>query len=110
MSKESNKILDEAVELLIAEKFSFESDYNVNYNRVIVLKRYGVSITLYQNANEISYDVYADLAKGIYEIGDMNILTNHMLRANRIAKSFNFREMNTPERLYPSDRAGVKCI
>lgn len=87
-------------------KFKFESDFNKNYNRVVMMKRYQVQVTLVQTRTEISYDIYADLAQGIYEIGDMNVVTNIMLNAKRIARSFGLREMNTTERLYPADRRG----
>ena len=56
--------------------------------------------------NMIEIDFYAELKGGYYELGDVNIIANKINSLNDIANKYNLRQINTTERLYPSNRRG----
>lgn len=86
--------------------FKVVSDSDVKGERVVILQRYAIITTLVMNKEEISFDCYADIKEGVYEFGDLNILSRTMLNVKKIAGEIGLRERNTTERLYPDDRRG----
>lgn len=87
------------------EKYDFISDFIENERRVVRLKKYTIQVTLILT-HIISFDAYAELSGGIYELGDLHSLTRRMLNLKKLCLSYEAREMNTTERLYPADRRG----
>lgn len=101
MKKKFESMLDEF------HKFNYKiiSDGDVGEKRVVHLQKHTIKLTLILD-RIISYDVYAYLTEGIYEIGDVHILTRKLLDVKKICQKFEAREMNTTERLYPQTRQG----
>lgn len=87
------------------EKYEFLSDILEGKKRIVRLKKYTIYVSFIVT-NIISFDVFAELSRGIYELGDLHTLTRKMLNIKKICLSYNAREMNTTERLYPEDRRG----
>ncbi|MCH8907238.1 MAG: hypothetical protein IH840_09130 [Candidatus Heimdallarchaeota archaeon] len=106
MSKEfrslSEKLLDDLHEL----KYDMQEDYDEDGVRIVQFRRHTVWITLQIKDETIDFDVYGDLSAGIYELGDLHLLTRRMLEVKKVCLSYEAREMNTTERLYPKNRQG----
>ncbi len=96
------KVIDEFHELNV----KFVSDQSTEEYRRVVMKRYQVVFTLILDKNGVSFDTYADLKSGVYELGDLHTMVRFMLKVREKCKYLGFREMNTTERLYPSNRIG----
>jgi hypothetical protein len=103
--EESREQFEQLINELYNLKYKVITDYDDDGARFVLLKRYTVHVTL-KLAQSIDFDVYADLSAGIYEIGDLHNLTRNMLNVKKIALAYHAREMNTTERLYPSNRQG----
>ncbi|MCY3411863.1 MAG: hypothetical protein INQ03_09545 [Candidatus Heimdallarchaeota archaeon] len=102
VSKESfEHLLDE----FHKEKFEFLSDTLDEKVRIVRLKKHTVYVNLF-HSHIISYDAYAELSAGIYELGELHVLTRRMLNVKKICQAYEAREMNTTERLYPANRRG----
>ena len=54
----------------------------------------------------LSFDCYAELSGGIYEIGELASITKNLLLFRETLLQHGAREINTTERLYPADRRG----
>ncbi len=87
------------------EKYDFLSDIIEENRRVVRLKKYTMYVSFIVT-NMIAFDVFAELTSGIYELGELHSLTRRMLNVKKLCLSYDAREMNTTERLYPSDRRG----
>jgi hypothetical protein len=95
------KMLDE----LHQEKFELIEDFDQDGQRVVMLKRRNIFCTLILSTF-IKFDIYADLSSGIYEMGELHVLTRNMLNVKKICLAYEAEEMNTTERLYPENRRG----
>lgn len=103
---ERKEQMEKVLDFFHDEKYKFEADFtSPEGERVVVLRKYDIRVTLTQEAKGISFDIYADL-NGVYEFGDMHVLLTAMLRAKDHCMKLNLRERNTTERLYPPDRRG----
>ncbi len=87
------------------ENYQFLSDHLESNRRVVQLKKYTLNVVLIQT-DQISFDIFADLNAGVYELGELHSLTTRMLNVKKLCLEYNCREMNTTERLYPADRRG----
>ncbi|MHA2031329.1 MAG: hypothetical protein ACW99A_16490 [Candidatus Kariarchaeaceae archaeon] len=95
------KMLDE----LHQEKFGLVEDFDQDETRVVMLKRRNIFCTIVLSTH-IKFDIYADLSAGIYELGELHVLTRNMLNVKKICLAYEAEEMNTTERLYPENRRG----
>lgn len=108
MSTEFRTFFEALLDELHADGFRVESDKEEKGSRIVNFQRYQITVTVisHPNSENIDFDIYADLKAGLYEIGDVHLLLRKMLSAKKICLSYNGREMNTTERLYPQDRQG----
>lgn len=98
--------MEKVLDFFHEERYKFEADFNTDDGeRVVVLRKYDIRVTLVKETGVISYDIYADL-RGVYELGELHVLLREMLRAKDYCKQLDLRERNTTERLYPPDRTG----
>jgi hypothetical protein len=105
-SENAGYLLESLLDDLFGKKYKIVSDgYDDKNQRIIQLRKHTMHLTLVLT-NIISYDLYSYLTEGIYEIGDLHLLTNRLLETKKICVAYNAREMNTTERLYPSNRRG----
>ncbi len=105
MSEELRNKFEDLIDEMYNLKFKVISDYADIERRVVRFRRVSVYVTLILT-HEISFDVYAFLTEGIYELGETHLLTTRMLEVKKICFAFDAREMNTTERLYPENRRG----
>jgi hypothetical protein len=98
--------LEKILDYFHENKFKIISDTNVKDERVVTLHKYEVYVALFQDKNEISFDVYGSLKERIYEFGELNLLTRTILNVKKMGLELGIRERNTTERLYPDDRRG----
>lgn len=99
-------LLESLLDDLFGKKYKIVSDgYDDHKQRIIQLRKHTMHLTLILT-DIISYDLYSFLTEGIYEIGDLHLLTSRLLETKKICVAYNAREMNTTERLYPSNRRG----
>ncbi len=95
------KMLDD----LHKEKFELVEDFDQEGSRVVMLKSRNLFCTLILSTF-IKFDIYSELSSGIYELGELHVLTRNMLNVKKICLSYEAEEMNTTERLYPENRRG----
>ncbi|OLS22543.1 MAG: hypothetical protein HeimC2_29170 [Candidatus Heimdallarchaeota archaeon LC_2] len=95
------KMLDE----LHKEKFELIEDFDQDGSRVVMLKHRTLHCTLILSSF-IKFDIYSQLNSGIYELGELHVLTRNMLNVKKICLAYEAEEMNTTERLYPENRRG----
>ena len=72
----------------------------------ITFEKYQIIATFIRKPTGIDFDIYSNLKSGIYELGELHLITRKMLELKKIGLKYNGREMNTTERLYPKDRQG----
>jgi len=105
MDKSLREHFEELLNKVHNMKFEIISDFDRDNERVVILKRYSIRLTL-KASTGIDFDVYCDLSSGIYELGDLHLLTRTMLEIKKLCLAYDAREMNTTERLYPENRQG----
>ena len=96
------QLLDDLHEL----GYEAEDDFDENDERFVQFKRHTILVTIKITKLDLEFDVYAELNSGIYEIGDLHLLTRKMLELKKLCLSYEAREINTTERLYPQNRRG----
>ncbi len=65
-----------------------------------------VQFTIWDKPEGLSFDCYAELKGGIYELGELATIVKYMLEFRNTLIQHGAREINTTERLYPKDRRG----
>ncbi len=65
-----------------------------------------VQFTIWEKPEGLSFDCYAELKGGIYELGELATIVKYMLGFRNTLIQHGAREINTTERLYPKDRRG----
>ncbi|MFV2016356.1 MAG: hypothetical protein ACC656_13070, partial [Candidatus Heimdallarchaeota archaeon] len=81
--KKFEKMLDE----LHQEKFELIEDFDQDNTRVVMMKRRNIFCTIILSTY-IRFDIYADLGAGIYELGDLHVLTRNLLNVKKICLAY----------------------
>ncbi len=107
-TREIREKFEKILDYFYNNRYKIVSDRDVDGKRTVTLSKYGATLVLVLEENNVAFDTYAELKEGIYELGELNTLVSIMLQAKRMCLELDFREMNTTERLYPKDRQGAE--
>jgi len=102
---EVRKIAEDIISQIHNLGYKITRDIDIKNERYVTFEKFQIHVTI-KVSDWISSDIYAELSKGIYELGDLHVITRKMLELKKLLHSFQIREMNTTERLYPEDRQG----
>jgi len=104
--RDYRKYFEDLLTEVHANKFNLTEDRMDGEDRIVTFEKYQIICTLIRKPQGIDFDIYTKIKAGIYELGELHLITRKMLELKKIALKYNAREMNTTERLYPQDRQG----